>query len=40
VLDEPAVASGLTRAASRRAEDFSQEAILPEFERHVAALLA
>jgi len=39
VLDEPAVASGLTRAASRRAEDFSQEAILPEFERHVAALL-
>jgi glycosyltransferase involved in cell wall biosynthesis len=39
VLDEPIVASGLTSAASRRAEEFSQEAILPEFERHVAALL-
>jgi glycosyltransferase involved in cell wall biosynthesis len=39
VFDEPAVAAGLTRAASRRAEEFSQDAILPEFERHVAALL-
>ncbi len=39
VLDEPAVGSGLARAASRRAEEFSQDAILPEFERHLAALL-
>jgi glycosyltransferase involved in cell wall biosynthesis len=39
VLDEPAVASGLTRAASRRAEEFSQDAILPEFERHLVVLL-
>ncbi len=38
-LDEPAITSSLTRAASRRAEEFSQDAILPEFERHVAALL-
>ncbi len=40
VLDEPAVASGLTRAAFRRAEEFSQDTILPEFERHLAALLS
>jgi len=40
LLDEPTVASALTRAASRRAEEFSQDAILPEFERYVAALLA
>jgi glycosyltransferase involved in cell wall biosynthesis len=39
VLDEPVVASRLTRAASRRAEEFSQDALLPELERHVAALL-
>jgi len=39
VLDEPTVASRLASAACRRAEEFSQDAILPEFERHVAALL-
>ncbi|MGH7365181.1 MAG: glycosyltransferase [Candidatus Rokuibacteriota bacterium] len=39
VLDEPAVASSLISAASRRAEEFSQDALLPEFERHLAALL-
>ncbi len=39
VFDEPAVALGLARAASRRAEEFSQDALLPEFERHVATLL-
>jgi glycosyltransferase involved in cell wall biosynthesis len=40
VLDEPTAAHSLTRAASGRAEEFSQDALLPEFERHVAALLA
>jgi len=40
VLEEPTAACGLTRAASWRAEEFSQDAILPEFERHVAALLS
>ena len=39
VLDAPTAANDLTRAASRRAEEFSQEALLPEFERHVVALL-
>ncbi len=39
ILDEPAVVSPLTTAASRRAEEFSEDAILPEFERHVAGLL-
>jgi glycosyltransferase involved in cell wall biosynthesis len=40
VLDEPTAAHSLTRAASCRAEEFSQDVLLPEFERHVAALLA
>lgn len=39
VLDDPTAARNLTRAASSRAEHFSQDALLPEFERHVAALL-
>jgi len=39
VLDEPAVASRLGRAGSQRAEEFSQDTILPEIERHIAALL-
>ncbi len=39
VLDSPVVASALTRAGSRRADEFSQDAILRTFERHVAALL-
>ena len=38
VLDEPAVASRLGRAGSQRAEEFSQDTILPEIERHIAAL--
>lgn len=40
VLDSPALASRLSAAASRRAEQFSQDAILPAFERHVEALLS
>lgn len=39
VLDEPGEAADLMRAASHRAEEFSQDAVLPEFERHIAALL-
>ena len=39
VLEGPTVGPSLTRAASGRAEEFSQDALLPEFERHVAALL-
>jgi glycosyltransferase involved in cell wall biosynthesis len=39
VLDEPDAASRLTQAAGRRAEDFSQEKLLPEFERRIAGLV-
>lgn len=39
VLEEPTAAHRFVRAASGRAEEFSQDALLPEFERHVAALL-
>jgi glycosyltransferase involved in cell wall biosynthesis len=39
VLDEPDVVSRLTQAAARRAEDFSQEKLLPELERHIAELV-
>jgi glycosyltransferase involved in cell wall biosynthesis len=39
VLDDPTAADRVTRVAARRAEEFSQDALLPELERHVAALL-
>lgn len=40
VLDGQAVADGLTQAASKRAEEFSQERLLPELERHLAELVS
>ncbi len=40
VLDEPAPTSSRVRAAYRRAEEFSQDALLPEFEHQLAVLLA
>jgi hypothetical protein len=39
VLDDPTAAERITRVAAGRAEEFSQDALLPELERHVAALL-
>jgi glycosyltransferase involved in cell wall biosynthesis len=39
VLEAPEEAASLTRAASERAEDFSQERVLPELERHLAKLV-
>jgi glycosyltransferase involved in cell wall biosynthesis len=39
VLDSPDLTASVTMAASGRAEEFSQEVILPELERHGARLL-
>jgi glycosyltransferase involved in cell wall biosynthesis len=39
VLDGSAATAVLTEAASKRAEEFSQEAILPELERRITGLL-
>jgi glycosyltransferase involved in cell wall biosynthesis len=39
VLDGPEEAASRTRAASERAEEFSQERLLPELERHLAELV-
>lgn len=38
-LDEPTLTAQLVRAAHRRAEEFSQDALLPEFEHQITALL-
>lgn len=40
LLDAPTVSERFVKAAARRAEEFSQDVVLPEFERQVEALLA
>jgi glycosyltransferase involved in cell wall biosynthesis len=40
VLDGAAARASLPEAASRRADEFAQEAILPDLERRLASLLA
>lgn len=39
VLDEPAAIAPLTSAASRRAEEFSRDLVLPQLEGYLASLL-
>jgi glycosyltransferase involved in cell wall biosynthesis len=39
VLDSPSVGSRLLQAASRRAEEFAEEIVMPEMERRIEALL-